>query len=63
MFVRNVALALLSLNARLIQGRPKDHDCPHLHRGTFNVEQYQLYPENAEWDPESCLVYFGYVQQ
>ena len=37
------------------------HECPPLHRGSFNINQYQLYPENAEWDPVNCLVWFGYV--
>ena len=28
--------------------------------GTFTVEAYQLYPENADWDTKKCLLYFGY---
>jgi len=27
--------------------------------GTFTVESYQLYPENADWDTKRCLLYFG----
>ena len=27
--------------------------------GTFVVESYQLYPENADWDTKKCLLYFG----
>ncbi|EFX02913.1 trichothecene biosynthesis enzyme [Grosmannia clavigera kw1407] len=34
-------------------------ECPPLKRGSFNIDQYQLYPENADWDEDSCLVYFG----
>ncbi len=33
--------------------------CKPFHRGSFNIKQYQLYPENADWDEKSCLVYFG----
>ncbi|KAH8897993.1 hypothetical protein GQ53DRAFT_712506 [Thozetella sp. PMI_491] len=33
--------------------------CRPLNKGTFSVNQYQLYPENADWDTKSCLVYFG----
>ncbi len=35
--------------------------CPPLNRGSYNIQQYQLYPENADWDEDSCLVYFGWA--
>ncbi len=47
---------LLALGVRAI---PWGHECPPLHRGTFNLDQYQLYPENADWDEAACVVYFG----
>jgi len=34
--------------------------CRPLRRGNFNINQYQLYPENADWDEKACVVYFGY---
>ncbi|KAK3382598.1 hypothetical protein B0T24DRAFT_645276 [Lasiosphaeria ovina] len=36
-------------------GRP----CPPLKKGSFVIDRYQLYPENADWDAASCLVWFG----
>lgn len=27
--------------------------------GTFNIDYFQLYPENADWNPNSCTVWFG----
>lgn len=41
--------------------RGRHDDCPQVHRGSFIINQYQLYPENADWDEDSCLVYFGWV--
>jgi hypothetical protein len=29
--------------------------------GTFVIDQYKLYPENADFDFRSCLLYIGYV--
>ena len=34
--------------------------CPPF-KGTFTVKQYQLYPENADFDFKSCLLYIGFV--
>lgn len=33
--------------------------CPDLN-GTFAVNQLALYPENVDFDPNSCLMYIGY---
>jgi hypothetical protein len=41
--------------------RGRHDDCPQVNRGSFIINQYQLYPENADWDEDSCLVYFGWV--
>ena len=41
--------------------RVRDGDCPPFTKGTFNIEAYQLYPENMDWDAKLCQVYIGYV--
>lgn len=33
--------------------------CPPLNRGGFVVNYFQLYPENADWDEENCLLWIG----
>ncbi|KAF9876963.1 hypothetical protein CkaCkLH20_05809 [Colletotrichum karsti] len=33
--------------------------CPPFTKGSFTIQQYQLYPENADWDVDNCIVYFG----
>lgn len=32
------------------------HTCPPF-QGNFFIDQFQLYPENAEFDPSTCLLY------
>jgi len=32
--------------------------CPPV-SGDIILEEYQLYPENADWDSQQCLLYFG----
>ncbi|UKZ75729.1 hypothetical protein TrVFT333_003421 [Trichoderma virens FT-333] len=32
--------------------------CPPVH-GSFNASIWDLYPENADWDPVHCKIYFG----
>ncbi|CAK7210940.1 hypothetical protein SCUCBS95973_000962 [Sporothrix curviconia] len=39
--------------------RGRHDDCPLVNRGSFIINQCQQYPENADWDEDSCLVYFG----
>jgi len=29
--------------------------------GNFTISQYQLYPENADWDSQRCVLYLGYA--
>lgn len=29
-------------------------------KGSFVIDKFQLYPENAKWDPVRRVVYFGY---
>ncbi|KAK3312301.1 hypothetical protein B0H66DRAFT_538595 [Apodospora peruviana] len=33
--------------------------CPPFKKGTFNINAYQLYPENMDWDANLCQVYIG----
>ncbi|KAL0934720.1 uncharacterized protein CTRU02_209311 [Colletotrichum truncatum] len=33
--------------------------CPAFTKGSFTVQQFQLYPENADWDVDNCIIYFG----
>lgn len=54
---------LLSLAAlsKTIEATLKPHSaCPPFTKGSFTVNQLQLYPENADWDVNNCIVYFGY---
>lgn len=36
-------------------------ECAPFDSGTIIVDSYQLYPENADFDLNQCLLYFGYV--
>lgn len=40
---------------------PEFNACPAFNSGTFVINAFQLYPENAKFDPIRCRVYFGYV--
>ncbi|KAK0620746.1 hypothetical protein B0T14DRAFT_236862 [Immersiella caudata] len=33
--------------------------CPPFKKGNFNIDAYQLYPENMDWDAKLCQVYIG----
>ena len=35
--------------------------CPPFDKGNFNINAYQLYPENMDWDAKLCQVYIGLV--
>ncbi|GAB1317804.1 hypothetical protein MFIFM68171_08014 [Madurella fahalii] len=48
----------------LVYGSPRRSDndgtsCPPFNKGDFTIHQYQLYPENAFWDSQNCVVYFS----
>ncbi|KAG4433132.1 hypothetical protein IFR05_011374 [Cadophora sp. M221] len=57
---------LVTISLRQVLGLPGggyggDHgfgSCPPF-KGTFTIKQYQLYPENADFDFDSCLLYIG----
>ncbi|OCL11450.1 hypothetical protein AOQ84DRAFT_361510 [Glonium stellatum] len=61
-------LAFLSFNAHIAalalpKAKPesasgRDSKCAPFN-GTFTINQYQLYPENADFDFKSCLLYMG----
>jgi len=59
----SLAVALAAAAVGGVQGRALDRratpKCPEFTKSTFVVEQYQLYPENGDWDAKNCLVYFG----
>ena len=38
---------------------PSKKECPPFRGGSFAIDYYQLYPENADWDPDSCLLWIG----
>jgi hypothetical protein len=58
-------LGSLVIYSTAVHGRPlaEQADCPAFTNGTITVNQFQLYPENADWDTKNCLVYFGLVSQ
>lgn len=56
------SLNVVSSSPDLITARNNTSSgCPAFDNGTFVINQFQLYPENAKFDPVRCLVYFGYV--
>ncbi|KAK4236412.1 hypothetical protein C8A03DRAFT_45591 [Achaetomium macrosporum] len=44
-----------------ITNRDNGNSCPPLPRGDVIAPSYQLYPENADWDPVLCRVWLGAV--
>ncbi|KAF6811766.1 hypothetical protein CSOJ01_05494 [Colletotrichum sojae] len=57
--VGGLLLSLVAF-AKTIEAFPKPHNtCPPFTKGTFTIQQPQLYPENADWDVNNCIVYFG----
>ncbi|KAI6084910.1 hypothetical protein F4821DRAFT_163937 [Hypoxylon rubiginosum] len=52
------ALALNVADARSV--RPsRQSECPPFDKSTIVIESYQLYPENADFDLNDCLLYIG----
>ncbi|KAI1392980.1 uncharacterized protein F4822DRAFT_147368 [Hypoxylon trugodes] len=39
--------------------RQDQNQCPPFNNGTIVIDSYQLYPENADFDLNQCLLYFG----
>lgn len=40
-------------------GSIKYRPCPPFKKGSFDINLFQLYPENADWDLKRCVLYFG----
>lgn len=59
--LQTILLDILTLvgagNAGSLDGRKESRCKPF--KGDFTIHQYQLYPENADFDFNSCLVYTG----
>ncbi|KAK4041121.1 hypothetical protein C8A01DRAFT_15112 [Parachaetomium inaequale] len=58
LFRINFVLAIIA-TIHCVQGFHHTQKCPPTPAGDFTLHNYQLYPENAVWDPEHCLVYFS----
>lgn len=57
-----LGLSALAAWAGVAESLPTSNEaCPAFENGTFVVDAFQLYPENAKFDPVRCRVYFGYV--
>ncbi|KAI5859531.1 hypothetical protein GGS23DRAFT_600232 [Durotheca rogersii] len=41
------------------RGIAPPNECPPFRNGSIVIESYQLYPENADFDLNECLLYFG----
>ena len=39
------------------RGHGNHHHCPPFNNGTFDIHQYQLYPDSAAWDFDNCVLY------
>ncbi|KAK1752999.1 hypothetical protein QBC47DRAFT_462692 [Echria macrotheca] len=53
------AVLLTSTRAASLDGRGKKHSCPPFQNGTFIIHQYQLYPDNAAFDFDECVLYIS----
>ncbi|KAJ4424374.1 hypothetical protein N0V82_000893 [Gnomoniopsis sp. IMI 355080] len=54
-----LGLSALVALAGVAESLPTSSTCPAFNNGTFVVDAFQLYPENAKFDPVRCRVYFG----
>lgn len=61
MEVSIMGFGVLAYMVGLASSIPTTSACPSLNSSTFVVNAFQLYPENAKFDPVRCLVYFGYI--
>jgi len=39
--------------------RGEGKKCPPFKGGDFAIDYFQLYPENADWDGDRCVVWIG----
>ncbi|KAK0725983.1 hypothetical protein B0H67DRAFT_642330 [Lasiosphaeris hirsuta] len=55
-------LAAITLAASLdLPPRSLPKKCPPFKGGDFAIDYFQLYPENADWDQDRCVVWIGCV--
>ena len=49
----------LTLGLAVRSGHDHDHHdhCPPFNNGTFNIHQWQLYPDTAAFDLDNCVLY------
>jgi len=45
------------------QGGGHGGRCPHFGNGTFEIHQWQLYPDTAVFDFDSCIMYIRYINK
>lgn len=45
--------------ARLARGQHQPHHCPSFSGGSFVIDRFQLYPENADFDSDRCVLYLS----
>jgi len=66
-FAAQWVACLLLASSYIVAALPNKHrsyqadECPPFNGGNFTINQYQLYPENADFDTRQCLLYIGYV--
>jgi hypothetical protein len=65
MLARLAFLAAIAVRAVLAFPRPGaasagHQKCPPF-SGNFTINQYQLYPENVDFDTDNCLLYLGCI--
>lgn len=63
--LKSILVAGLALGSSVVASTIPPHGvanyppCPPFRKGTFSINQFQLYPENADWDTKRCIVYYG----
>src|SRR5690348_13268888 len=50
--------ACLAISAAVRTAAAWPSGCPPV-EGTFSIDNYRLYPENADWDPVACKLYLS----
>ncbi|KAG9234917.1 hypothetical protein BJ875DRAFT_288796 [Amylocarpus encephaloides] len=58
-FCSSLVLAAVAVRSILAAPAEKGHTKCKPFSGNFTVDQYQLYPENVDFDPDSCLLYIS----
>lgn len=59
--LRSFVVTAFLVGIKAFSLRDKHHGCPPFNNGTFNIHQYQLYPDNAAFDFDNCVLYIRYV--